>query len=202
MIKQCDFKQFSVSYLFAHSLNIKQFYLTHRQDPIKCYQCEPKWTWAWWKVLDIRVFPKAPALLEPQIEIFFYHIQGTRCGGFLPFCWDEVGVFYSPSSHFSWYVSIFNWGACCYDELDFGEPPFCFLFDSPFSQMFLSFPTYRRGPVNLARTQLTINRSSWLLYTLSSCKWTHQWWPTSRNVYPSYLCRHRVPLSGPTKISW
>ena len=29
--------QFSMNHLFAHSLNVKQFCLTHRLDPIRCY---------------------------------------------------------------------------------------------------------------------------------------------------------------------
>ena len=34
--------QFSISRLFAHSLNAKQLYLTHRQDPIRCYHSRPE----------------------------------------------------------------------------------------------------------------------------------------------------------------
>ena len=40
----CQTIQFSLSYLFALSLNIKQFYLTHWLDPIRCYQSEPDLT--------------------------------------------------------------------------------------------------------------------------------------------------------------
>ena len=29
--------QSNISHLFAHSLNVKQFYLTHRWDPVRCY---------------------------------------------------------------------------------------------------------------------------------------------------------------------
>ena len=35
--------QFSVSHLFAISLAVKQSYLTHRSDPIRCNQLEPEW---------------------------------------------------------------------------------------------------------------------------------------------------------------
>ena len=41
--------QFSISHLFAYSLNVKQFYLTHRQNPIRCYHSRPKWTWKQWQ---------------------------------------------------------------------------------------------------------------------------------------------------------
>ena len=38
MINQFYFKQFNLAcHLFALSLNFKEFYLTHRLDPIKCY---------------------------------------------------------------------------------------------------------------------------------------------------------------------
>ena len=34
--------QFSISHLFALSLNVKQMYLTHRLDPIRCYRSGPE----------------------------------------------------------------------------------------------------------------------------------------------------------------
>ena len=37
--------QFSRSYLFAHSLNVKKFYLTHKWDPFRCYRSGTEWTW-------------------------------------------------------------------------------------------------------------------------------------------------------------
>ena len=41
--------QFSISHLFADLLNAKQFYLTHRYDPIRCYQSESEWIWEQFK---------------------------------------------------------------------------------------------------------------------------------------------------------
>ena len=41
--------QFSISHLLAHSLNVKQFYLTHREDPIRCYHSRPEWTCEQWQ---------------------------------------------------------------------------------------------------------------------------------------------------------
>ena len=38
-----------------------------------------------------------------------------------------------PASDFSWHIYIFYLDACCYDDLDFGNLPFSFLFVSPFS---------------------------------------------------------------------
>ena len=40
---------FSISHLFAHSLNVKYFNLTHRYDFIKCYHFGPEWTWEQWQ---------------------------------------------------------------------------------------------------------------------------------------------------------
>ena len=60
--------QFSISHLFGHSLNVKQFYLTYRQD----YQVLPPWARVNLKAIGIKeysAFPKAPALLEPHHQI-------------------------------------------------------------------------------------------------------------------------------------
>ena len=43
---------FSVSHLFALSLNVKQFYFTHRYDAFMCYHSGPEWTWEWWQWRD------------------------------------------------------------------------------------------------------------------------------------------------------
>ena len=52
----CQAIQFSVSHLFTftwnvrlHSLNVKQFYFTHRLEPVRCYHSGTKWTWQWWQ---------------------------------------------------------------------------------------------------------------------------------------------------------
>ena len=37
--------RFNISHLFAYNLNVKQFYLTHRWDPIRCYHSGSEWTW-------------------------------------------------------------------------------------------------------------------------------------------------------------
>ena len=42
--------QFSISHVFLHSLNVKQFYLTQREDLINCYDFGLEWTlkrWQW-----------------------------------------------------------------------------------------------------------------------------------------------------------
>ena len=39
---------FRISHLFVVSLNVKQFYLTFRSDPIRCYHFGSELTWEWW----------------------------------------------------------------------------------------------------------------------------------------------------------
>ena len=41
--------QFSISHLFALSLNINQFYSTHWQERVRCSHTGPEWTWERWQ---------------------------------------------------------------------------------------------------------------------------------------------------------
>ena len=41
--------QLNMSHLFVLSCNVKQFYLTQREDPIRCYHSESEWTWKQWQ---------------------------------------------------------------------------------------------------------------------------------------------------------
>ena len=49
--------QFCSSHLFTLSLNVKQFHLTHKLDPIRCYYSGPEWTWEQWQWRGIPHFP-------------------------------------------------------------------------------------------------------------------------------------------------
>ena len=51
MIRQFNSQkiQFRIRDLFALTLNVKQFYLTHRLDTIRCYHSWPEWTWTQWQ---------------------------------------------------------------------------------------------------------------------------------------------------------
>ena len=84
--------QFSISHFFALSLNVKQFYLTHRYEPIRGYHSGPEWTWEQWQW---RSTPHSQKLHQ----IVLCSIQDTHCGGggVLPHSRDIVCVFYSPS---------------------------------------------------------------------------------------------------------
>ena len=88
--------QFGISPSFVHHLNDKQFYLTHRYDPMRYYHSTPEWTrekWQW------RGTPHSSNLQHYwSLTIGLFNvISKTLIGGVLPFCRDAVGVFHSPN---------------------------------------------------------------------------------------------------------
>ena len=89
--------QFSISHIFGHNSNVKHFFLTHRYGP---YQVLPHPVRVELGVMAMKgyfTFLKAPALREPNIRlsnVIFRTLIGG--GGFLPFCRETVGVFYTP----------------------------------------------------------------------------------------------------------
>ena len=60
--------RFNVSHLFAHSLNVKEFHLTHRWEPISCYHTWPEWTWERWQWRDTLHSPKFQGLFRRLLE--------------------------------------------------------------------------------------------------------------------------------------
>ena len=46
------------SHLFTHRLNVRQFYLTHRKDPIMCNHSGLEWAWEWWQWKGILYYLK------------------------------------------------------------------------------------------------------------------------------------------------
>ena len=72
--------QFSMSHLFAHSLNVKQFYLTHTSDPIRCYQSEP------WGSGNEGVFciPQTSSIIEVLPFDYLVSYLGHSSGSVLP----------------------------------------------------------------------------------------------------------------------
>ena len=62
--------QFSMSHLFVLSLNIKQFYLTHRYDPIKWYHSGLEWTWEQWQWTGTWHSPKLQHYWNLTIRLF------------------------------------------------------------------------------------------------------------------------------------
>ena len=87
--------QFSISHFFAFSLNAKQFYLTYRRDPLRCYHSGPEWTWGRWQWRRTPHSPKLQHYWSMTIRLFDV-IYRTLVTGVLPLCRDTVGVLYSP----------------------------------------------------------------------------------------------------------
>ena len=92
--------QFSISLLCldfkVHSLNVKQFYLIHRQDPVRCYHSGLEWTWERWQWRGTQHFPKLQHYWNLIIRLLSV-ISRTLTEGVLSLCREAVGVFYSPS---------------------------------------------------------------------------------------------------------
>ena len=62
--------QFGIRHLFALSLNVKQFYLTFRLDPFRCYHSDPEWTWERWQCRGILHYPKQQQCWSLTIRLF------------------------------------------------------------------------------------------------------------------------------------
>ena len=86
--------QFSISHSFAHSLNVKRFYLTHR-NLSGAITPGPKWTWKQWQWTGILHSPKLLLCWTLTIRLFNV-ISRTLVGGVLPLCRYAFGVFYCP----------------------------------------------------------------------------------------------------------
>ena len=71
MNKQFYFKQFNLAcHFFALILNVEQFYLTHRYDPIRLQSLRARVDLGAMAMKGYSAFPKAlPALLEPHHQI-------------------------------------------------------------------------------------------------------------------------------------
>ena len=66
--------QYNISYLLALSLNVKQFYFTHRYDTFRCYHSKSEWTREWWHWRGTLHSPK----LEHHHQIVQCYIQDTH----------------------------------------------------------------------------------------------------------------------------
>ena len=87
--------QFSKCYLFALRLNVKQFYSTHSEDPITCYNTGPELTRVRWRGRGTPHFPKLQLYWCLTIRLFWV-ISRPLVQGFLTPCIDAIAVFYSP----------------------------------------------------------------------------------------------------------
>ena len=67
--------RYNASHLFAHSLNVKQFYLTHREDPIWCnYYSRTRSNGS----EGLLYIPQSSISTEVINQIVLCHIQNTR----------------------------------------------------------------------------------------------------------------------------
>ena len=90
MIKQFYFKQLNLeSRLFALSLNVKQFYLTNREDPFRCYHSRPECV--------LQILQSSSIIGVSLSDCLESYPEHSLERGVLPHCRDAVGVFYSPS---------------------------------------------------------------------------------------------------------
>ena len=58
--------QLNIRHLFAHNLDVKEFYLTHRLDPVRYYYSGPERTWEQWRS---RSTPHSPKLQDRRLTI-------------------------------------------------------------------------------------------------------------------------------------
>ena len=81
----------------AHSFNVKQLYMIHRYDHIKCNHSGPKWTWEQWQWMGTPHSPKLQHYWSLTIRLSSVISRALVWSGVLPLCWDTIGVFYNPS---------------------------------------------------------------------------------------------------------
>ena len=70
------------------------FYLTHRQDLIRCYHSGSEKTWQWWPWRGTLYSPKLQHLWSLTLRLFIV-ITRTLVEGVLRLYGDAVGIFYS-----------------------------------------------------------------------------------------------------------
>ena len=102
MISSISSNQFNTSHLFALSLNVKQFYLTHRYDPISCYCCiQWRTTTLMYKNIICFFFSLLPEIYFWELEMAEMHTYGDDGAIFL---WNLSAFLL----RFTW-VKILSW---------------------------------------------------------------------------------------------
>ena len=81
--------------MFALSLNVKHFYLTHWQDPIRCCHSRSVWNRGWWQWRAILNSPKFQTYWNLTIRLLSI-ISRTLFGRVLLLCRDAVNVVCCP----------------------------------------------------------------------------------------------------------
>ena len=71
--------QFSISHLFAFSLNVKQFYLTPLIEPYQVLPLRIRVDLGVMAMKGYTAFAKVSPLLDPHYQMVYFHIQDTCC---------------------------------------------------------------------------------------------------------------------------
>ena len=79
----------------VHSLNIKQFYLTYRLDPFRCYHSGPEWIWSDTNE-EVLCIPQSSSITGATPSDYLVSYKGPSWG-ILSLCRDAVSVFCIPS---------------------------------------------------------------------------------------------------------
>ena len=105
--------QFSTSHLFAPSLKGKQFYLIHRQDPIRCYHSSPVSNWEQWQWMGPPHSPKLQALLDCLVSYAGHLLQRRNRCILQPqppgFNWNESTPCDLKLSFYQWNYTSWSW---------------------------------------------------------------------------------------------
>ena len=56
--------------MFELSLNVKQFFLTHSKNLVRCYHSKLEWTWEWWQWRGTLHYPKISHYWSLSIRLF------------------------------------------------------------------------------------------------------------------------------------
>ena len=62
--------QYNTNHLFAHNLNVHQFYLTRRKICVRCYHSKSEWTWEQWQWRSTLHSPKLQHYWSHTIRLF------------------------------------------------------------------------------------------------------------------------------------
>ena len=99
--------QFSISHLFLLTLYVKHYYLTHTEDPIRCYHSGPKWTWKQWRWRSIPHSQMLQHYRSLTIKLFKF-INRILVAVVLPLCKDTADWAYFWDSHYH-HVTLLAW---------------------------------------------------------------------------------------------
>ena len=83
---------------------MKQYYLTHRQGPIRCLSSD--WEWIWEQLQGSGTLHSSKLQYWSLTIGLFNVISRKLFGGFLPHCRDAVGIFYCLADWAEWFNVI------------------------------------------------------------------------------------------------